>query len=246
MPKLNQILAIEKGKKTQFNDEISKLHHATEKSQLLTGHTRTFVPTEEDGECFPDERQHVQYQAKEVIAQIAERQAALMDVTATKDWANCSARADVVVDGEVFMENVPVTYLLFLINELQDLHTFVSKIVELDPAEQWTLDPNSGLFRSEPIKKTKTKKLQKPIVLYDATEHHPAQTQLITEDVVIGHWTETKFSGALPAPEKKRMLERIRKLQEAVKFAKEQANAMEAPEQKVGRKVLDFVFKEDA
>lgn len=244
MAKLNQILAIEKGKKTALNTEISALHKATQKAQLMTGHHKTFVPKEEDGETFPDDHQHVQHRASEVIEQVTERLTTLMDVTATKDWANCNARADVVVNGDTFLENVPVTYLLFLEKELNDLHTFVSKIVELDAAEQWTLDPNSGLFRSEPVKTHKTKKLQKPIVLYAATPEHPAQTQLITEDVVIGHWTTIKFSGALPRADKKRMLDRIRVLQDAVKFAREQANSMEASEQKTGRKVLDFIFKE--
>ncbi len=243
MPKLNQILAIEKGKKTQLHKEITELHRATQKNQLMTGHHKTFVPKEEGGETFPDDRQHVQHRASEVIEQVTERLTVLMDVTATKDWANCNARADIVIKGEVFLENVPVTYLLFLEKELNDLHTFVSKIVELDPAEQWTLDPNSGLFRSESVKTHKTKKVQRAIVLYDATEHHPAQTQMITDDVVIGHWTTIKFSGALPRPEKKRMLDRIRVLQDAVKFARVQANSMQVDEQSPGRKVLGFIFE---
>lgn len=243
MAKLNQILAIEKGRKTELNAELSMLHKATQKAQLMTGHHRTFVPQDEDGEKFPDDRQHVQHQARDVITQVTDRLTTLMDVVACKDWANTGARADVMVDGAVFLEKVPVTYLLFLDKELKDLNTFVAKIVELDPAEQWTLDPNSGMFRSNPVETHKTKKLQRAIVKYDATEFHPAQTEMITDDVIIGHWTTIKFSGALPRTEKKVMLDRIRVLQDAVKFAKEQANSMEAPEHKVGRKVLDFIFK---
>jgi len=242
MPKLNQILAIEKGKKTTLHQEITDLHKATQKAQLVTGHHKTYQPVADDGESFPDDVQHVQYRTEEVIDQVTERLATLMDVTATKDWANCTARADVIVNGEVFLPNVPVTYMLFLEKELNDLHTFVTKMVELDPGEKWTLDPNSGLFRSGEAKTHKTKKMQRGIVLYDATEHHPAQTQLVTEDVVIGHWTTTKFSGAIPRPRKKALLERIRVLADAVKFAREQANSIEAEEQKIGRKVLDFIF----
>lgn len=244
MTKLNQILAIEKGKKTALHSEITTLHKATQKPQLVNGHHKVFMPKDEDGETFPDDVNRVQYQAKDVIDQIVDRLSALMNVTATKDWANCNARADIVLHGEVFLKQVPVTYMLFLEKELLDLHTFVTKMVELDPGEKWDLDPNSGLYRSEPVKKAKTKKLQKPIVLYDATDKHPAQTQLITEDVVIGHWKETKFSGAIPRPEKKKLLERIRELQDAVKFAREEANSIEAPEQSVGRKVLGFIFQD--
>jgi len=161
MPKLNQILAIEKGKKTTLHQEITDLHKATQKAQLVTGHHKTYQPVADDGESFPDDVQHVQYRTEEVIDQVTERLATLMDVTATKDWANCTARADVIVNGEVFLPNVPVTYMLFLEKELNDLHTFVTKMVELDPGEKWTLDPNSGLFRSGEAKTHKTKKMQR-------------------------------------------------------------------------------------
>ena len=38
------------------------------------------------------------------------------------------------------------------------------------------------------------------------------------------------------------MLDRIRKLQEATKFAREEANNREVNEVKIGNKVFDFVF----
>ena len=81
-------------------------------------------------------------------------------------------------------------------------------------------------------------------MLYDATEHHPAQTQLISEDVVVGTWTTVKQSGAMPAPMKKRVLKRIETLANAVKFAREQANSIEADDQKVGKEVFDYLFDE--
>lgn len=244
MPKLNQILAIEKGKKTQLHKELTELHRATQQPALLTGHTKVFTPTEDGGETFPPDDRKVQMLHQEAIDSACERLSDLLDVTATKDFSNCTARADVKIDDNVFLEKVPVTFLLFLEKELTDLHTFVAKMVELDPAQQWTLDPNSGQYRSESTKTHKTKKLQKPIVLYDATEKHPAQTQLITEDVVIGHWTTTFYSGAIPRPKKRKLLERIEQLQEAVKFAREEANSSDADMKTgLGRKVMEHIFK---
>ena len=242
MPKLNQILAIEKGKKTKLHKEITELHHALQKPALVNGHKKVFTPKEDDGETFPDDDHRVQYRYEDVFEQIAERMAVLMDVVATKDFTNTSARADVMVGGEVFLKAVPVPYLLFLEKELHDLHTFVDKMVELDQGEAWTFDENAGLFRSDPVKQHRTKKLQRPIVKYEATEHHPAQTELITEDVVIGHWTTTKFSGAIPRPRKKALLDRISTLEDAVKYAREQANGIDADEQKVGQRILAYVF----
>jgi len=244
MAKLNQILAIEKGAKTRTYTEVTALHQASQKSDLMTGHHKTYSPKDEDGEKLPPETRKVKYKADDVIEQATKALASLFDVTATKDWANCDAKANVMLDGNVFLENVPVTYLLFLDKQLTDLHTFVSKMVELDPGETWQHDANSGEYRTSPTETAKTKKLQKPIVLYPATPEHAAQTQLITEDVVVGHYSLTKFSGAIPGPRKKALLAKIVKLSEATKFAREQANAMEAEQKDIGSKVLGFIFAE--
>jgi hypothetical protein len=148
----------------------------------------------------------------------------------------------VVVDGRTLIKDAPATYLLFLEKQLADLHTFVAKMAELDPGSDWNVDPGTGLFKTEPTATQRTKKLQRPIVLYDATEHHTAQTQLITEDVIAGQWVTIKYSGAIPAPRKKQLLNRIERLSNAVKFAREQANAVETSDLKVGRGVFDYLF----
>lgn len=242
MAKLNQILAIEKTKKTQLHKQITGLHHALQRPNLVNGYHKTFQPKEDGGETFPDDKQVVQFRYIEGIEQVKAYMAELMDVTATKDFANTHAKADIVVEGETLVRDVPVPYLLFLEKELHDLHTFVEKMAELDPAETWAEDPNSGLYRSEPVKTHRTKKLQRPIVKYEATENHPAQTELITEDVVIGYWTTTKFSGAIPRPRKKELMVRISKLEDAVKFAREQANSIEAERMNVGNVLLNYIF----
>jgi len=243
--KLNQVLAIEKDKKTKLNREISDDYKALQKAQLLNGHVRRFTPSNEEGETFPDERQHVQINYKDVFVSLQERLVDLMDVTATKDYTNCNARADVMMVDQKIIENAPVPYLLFLEKQLQDMYTFFDKMIELDSSELWEFDEESGLRRSGEVKAQRTKKLQKPIVLYQATEHHPAQTQLITEDVVIGTWTTRKYSGAIPKAEKKKLLDRVSALQDAVKFAREQANSVNAEQQAVGRKLMDYIFNSE-
>lgn len=49
-------------------------------------------------------------------------------------------------------------------------------------------------------------KTQRPIVLYDATDNHPAQAQLITEDVLAGLQEKVDISGAIPSTEKNHYL----------------------------------------
>ncbi len=137
---------------------------------------------------------------------------------------------------------MPATYLLFLEKQLQDLHTFIAKMAELDPGSDWSVDPGTGLYKTEATLTQRTRKVQRPITLYEATKEHPAQTQLITEDVIAGSWITIKYSGAMPAPRKKQLLARIEKLSNAVKFAREQANAVEATDKKLGKEVFDFLF----
>lgn len=242
MAKLNQILAIEKGIKTRVYAEFTELHQSTQKPALMNGFHKSYQPRDEDGETYPSESQKVQHNAGEVMERVAKSLTELFDITASKDWANCTAKADVIIDGRTLLSGVPATYLLFLEKQLSDLSTFVAKMAELDPGSDWSVDPSTGLFKTEPTATQRTRKVQRPIVLYDATEHHPAQTQLITEDVVAGSWTTVKYSGAIPAPRKKQLLARIEKLSNAVKFAREQANAAEAAEQKLGKEVFDYLF----
>lgn len=242
MAKLNQILAIEKGIKTRVYAEFTELHQATQKAALMNGFHKSYQPRDEEGETYPPESQKVQHSAADVLERVASALTELFDITATKDWANCSAKADVVVDGRVLLKEVPATYLLFLEKQLSDLHTFIAKMSELDPGSDWSVDPGTGLFKTEPSATQRTKKVQRPIVLYDATEHHPAQTQLITEDVIAGQWVTIKYSGAIPAPRKKQLLGRIDKLANAVKFAREQANGADTTDRKLGREVFDYLF----
>jgi hypothetical protein len=112
---------------------------------------------------------------------------------------------------------------------------------------EFSVRTGSGAPRGErgnrPPRLNRTKKVQKPIVLYDATKEHPAQTQLITEDVVVGYWDTVKHSGALPAPRKKELMSRIEKLSQALKFAREKANAADAETVSVGKPIFDYLLQ---
>lgn len=242
MAKLNQVLAIEKATKGRVASELTEMHHALQKPSMLVGFAKTYQKRAEDGDDYPPERQKVQVVASDMLRRAGRLMMELFDVTATKDFANCQAKADVVIDGRVIVEAAPATFLLFLEKQLTDLNTFVAKIPALDASDEWIHDESANLYKTEAVQTTRTKKVQRPIVLYPATTEHPAQTQLITEDVSVGTWVTVKHSGALPAPQKDALLERIRRLAEAVKFARETANAVDAPKKDVGQRLLDYLL----
>jgi hypothetical protein len=222
--KLNQIIAVEKGIKSRVYGEITDLHKAVQKPDLFNGFAKNYQPKDDEDEGLPSERKRVQYETKDVLRSVERLSTELFDITARKDWTNCEAKADVKVDGKVLVAQAPVSYLLFLEKQLTDMRTFVGCLPVLDEGEAWERDPNSGLFKTDPIQTHRTRKVQKPVVLYPATEQHPAQTQLITEDVIAGFWSQVKHSGAMPKPEKEALADRVEKLLQAVKQAREEAN----------------------
>jgi len=243
--KLNQIIAIEKGVKSRVYGELTEINKSLQKPDIFNGFSKTYQKIGEDDEELPAERKKVQAEVPVVFKRVEKLMGELMKVTARKDWSNTSAKASVRVNGVALLEEVPVTYLLFLEKQLTDLRTMIGNLPVLDDSENWTKDVNSGLYRADETKTHRTKKVQKPIVLFPATAEHPAQTQLITQDVIAGHWTNVKQSGALPRPEKEKLLTRVDQLLQAVKVAREEANnAEEIISPDVGQAIFNFLFAE--
>ena len=245
MGKLNQVIAIEKGVKSRVYGEITELHKIAQKPALFNGFAKTYAKKDDEGEDLPPERQRVQFAVREMLRRVSQTSSELMSVTARKDWTNCEAKGSVEVDGNIIMKDAPVSFLLFLEKQLTDMRTFVDKLPILDEAERWTLDANSGLYTTEAISTHRTKKVQRPIVLYNATPEHPAQTQLITEDIIAGFWQTVKQSGAMPKPAQQALMERIEKLLNAVKVARESANMHdEVAVEDVGAAVFGYLIGE--
>jgi hypothetical protein len=242
MTKLNQIIAIEKGVKSTAEAAFTTAHRDMLKGEPLSGIARTYVPRQEDGVQLPPETKLPQIRAENAINTVVAQLTRLFDVTATKDEANCSAKADVVVDGTTVLRGVSVSTLLFLERKLVDLHTFIAKLPTLDPAERWTYSPDVGAYASAPAETIRSKKVMRNWVKAEATEKHPAQVDVYTEDVPEGTWTTVKYSGALPADRVNELLARVQKLTEAVKQAREEANSIEVTDVGIGSPFFTYLF----
>lgn len=227
MPKLNQVIAVEKEVKSRTYAGVSELHKLNQKPELFNGFQKTYEKLHDDGDDLPSEGKRVQRTAADSVKSLVRLSSELMEVTARKDWTNNVATADVIVGGQTIIRGVPVTHLLFLEKQLNDIHTFIAVLPVLDDSVDWQTNAATGMWVTDSIKTQRTKKTQRPIVLYDATTEHPAQTQLITEDVLAGYWVTQRQSGALAAPDKRRFLENCEALRKAVKQAREQANMVE-------------------
>lgn len=237
-----QIVAIDSGVRATVHRELTNLDKQLDKTPLLNGIIRKYTPAEDGGDPLPDESTLVQVKAEEALAEAQSMLTRLLDVAATKEWGNTQARSDVIVDGEVLIENAPAMYLVFLDKQLQELHQFVSGLPTLDPTETWTLDPKDGLYKTGNVQTARMAKLPKPFVKYHATPEHAAQVDTYFEDKVVGTWTTVRLSGALEPERVAQLIGKVRKFQTAVKYAQQRANMIEVEEKTFGKVVLDYIF----
>ena len=242
MSRLSHVVAVSKGVKATSVSLLAQAHQDAQKHESLKGLSRTYQPRDADEIPKPPESTQVRFTAQQIVDEVQNGLTRLFDVTATQDYGNAVAFADVKVDGVVLVSAAPVSYLLFLEKQLVDLATFIRKLPVLDSAEKWEFDTNSGHFRTAPVMTVSNKKVYRNHEKAPATDRHPAQVDVYTEDVPVGHWSLVKFSGAFPATRVKELTERVTKLQEAVKVAREIANATDVADQRVGETLLGWLF----
>ena len=240
--RLNQVVATVSGKKSQAEKALTEAYHIAQKPDLFSGLTRIYTPKDDGGDGKPAEKKAPQYRVQDLYRKVEGDLVEMFDGVATQDYSNCKARADVVIDGKVVITQAPVTFLLFVEKQLTNLRNFVEKLPVRDGGEDWEYQQETALFVTPVTQGQVTAKVQEALVLYPATDKHPAQTQLITKDVVVGTWSNRKLSGAITKQDQDKMLARVKTFAEAVKVAREEANHIEAEAVRVGGAVLDYIF----
>lgn len=240
--RLNQVIAIEKTRKGELEKLVTGVYHWFQRQGPFDGFTKRYEPDVEDGPTFPPEQAKVQMTVPKLLDELRLAMVNLMDLTASKDATNGIARATLVVDGVTVLEDVPGVTLLFLDKQLNDLRTIISKLPTLDAAIVWRLDTDNDLYRSDEQWAIRQEKRRAPLVLYPATDKHPAQVKEIETTENVGKWYTVKFSGAIPTREKNTLLSRIDALRVSVKVALEEANQAATVEKEIGQRVFEFVL----
>lgn len=240
--KLHQLLPIIQKTKAAATKAKTAVYHIVQKRELFEGLSRSYTPVDDAGYVYPSESKVLQMRATQCVEEFAKANEALFNDCASQDWSNRNAIADLEVDGRSLLRDVPVTYLLFLEKQIADIKTFVSSLPIQDISEEWIYDTSRDCFVSAPKQTTKTKKINKPVVLYEATKEHPAQVQLAAEDVIEGTWTAIKFTGALPQSQVNELMQRVEKLERAIAKAREAANQVEVEQQSVATPIFSYLF----
>ena len=240
MARLNQLLAASKTARKDANDTVTALYHTAQKGQLFNGLQRTYEPLEDGGVQLPPESQLVQQTVGDLTSALRQAMAKLWNTVGAIDMTNTVARADITLGDKVYPD-VPATHLLFLEKQLNDLRTVIEKLPTLDPAAEWRANEHTGLQETVPVKTHRTQKVTTPVVVVPPTDKHPAQVHVKEADVAVGYWTTVKLSGALPATERRKLLDKVTELQKAVKAAREQANMVDVQKLDTGE-ILGWIF----
>lgn len=186
----------------------------------------------------------------EVVTTVAEKLdhywqniAKAIDVTATKDFANTVAQADIIIDGKTIIPNLPAIVLLSLETTLGKLRAVYNAIPTLDPSILWHQDPSSAryIYRADPVKTIKTEKNLEVVTLTKATKEHPETVTTINRDMPVGTYETTRFSGMISPKEKARALKNISILYSAVKQARQRANTHEVKPVHISSAIMDFI-----
>jgi hypothetical protein len=245
--KLHELLAVDGNLKGQADKTRTDLRATfANKRHLFEEKVVTFKPVDETERTVTESQLDLQTTVRKELSWISDILAKSLDVSFQVADANTKAKASIVLeDGTTLAEDVPATALLELEKRAGELQELVASIPTLDPAKGFKPAParGDGIYEAREAVTRRTKKVQRPIVLYQATPEHPAQTQLITEDVVTGQITTQEWSGLLTPAEKADMFERVERLRRAIKKARARANeATVDTTRKVGDSLLKYVF----
>lgn len=241
--KLNQIIALANGKKANCKAAITEIYKTIQKPDLFTGLERKYQPLDEEGEKLPKETKIVQQTVRKNLEEAKENFVDLLDIIATQEYANCEAKADIVVDGAVLAKDVPVSYMLFLEKQVDDMKALISKLPVLTSDVKWNKsEVDADIYLTDVAVTNRTKKVQSPLIMAPATDKHPAQVTMVTEDVFVGTWNKVDLSGAIPSIKRDEMLKKVEKLREALKVAREEANSHVVNSVKIGDTITGFVF----
>ncbi len=247
--KLHELLATRKSRNQQAEKVLHELtdtfqkkeHHFTKKLVSFTPNTET------GGSTTVEEQLDLQTTVPRELKWISDFLVKSLDVCYQVEETNTGARADVVLeDGTPLLKDVPATALLELEKRIKDIRVLVAAIKTLDPAKGFVPDPATAadVYVARDVKRTRTKKINKPLMLHPGTDKIAAQVQMVTEDVPTGEVTTQEWSGLITVADKGNMLERVEIVSRALKAARQRANdtVSNAQTDKVGAALINYVF----
>lgn len=169
-----------------------------------------------------------------------------LDCVLQKEITNQTvAKADLIVNGETILKDVPATFLLGLESKLKQIQKLILAAPTLDPSIDWVADEaaGKGVYKN-PNKEVKLKTQKMPMhkSIAQATSQHKEQIHIYDDLVPVGKFISEKTCGHITPAQKNRYLKKIEVLMIAVSNKRHEANNCEASNQVIGKKLIDFIM----
>jgi hypothetical protein len=248
--KLHELLAVEKTKSSAANKLIEETIGKFKKEQFFTGYIKTLAMLADSPENRATEE--ASKEVRELPTTVQETLAYLFgfwndseDVIYAKNVTNQRAVADLLYNDKVLVKDVPVDELLGLEVRLETLRRMFEHMPTLDASKAWVANDSGRDGEHEATNKevtSKTEKTMTAVVLYDATDKHPAQIERVTADKVVGTFTRTLYSGAATSKQKANIMATVDALLIEAKQARMRANMTEASTDKIGSKITNLLM----
>ena len=170
---------------------------------------------------------------------------ALLDLDYQIEKANQDALGTLTI-GEYTVENVPVGFLLTIENKFKEYRAALEMIPTHAPGLTWVPDTEQS-SRGDIFKASNeqidwlTKKKPVYTTVVAATEHHPAQVKESHDDIRVAKVTTTRWTGTITPARKSDMLARCDAIIQAAKRARQRANDVDIPEERIAQPLLDYI-----
>lgn len=248
MGKLFEILAVEADVENKVKTIMQEAMTTFQKrSEHFVGSIRTlkmFDAERQNEEAGFEERKDIVTTVQKKLDYTWESIIKYYDVIAQKEVGNQSTHADVIINGEVILSNMPATLLLGLESRLKKVREMYLTIPTLAPGTEWVSDESigEGVFRAKyPEIRHRTEKTVEHKIIVQPTKEHPAQVEKWTSSVPVGNFTTDRWCGMISPAKKSQLLDRIDTLIEAVKQARQRANEVQLENVKVGEIIKNFI-----
>lgn len=243
MGKLYELLSVEPSLAGQFNKMILEAQQVFNKRELFEGYTKKL-------EMFDAARQNEEstevkiasYTVDKKLDYLAKFVVDYFDAFAQKEASNQLAKADIVIDDVALVKDVPSYALLGFEDKLLKIRQVLETIPTLAPGIDWVETDEIGIFKDKnQVMRSKTEKSKQFKEIAPPTQQHKAQVEVWDSDVPVGRYIETKMSATLTPARKSQLIGRCDKLIQAVKTARQRANAVEASNLVIGNVFWNYI-----
>ena len=165
-----------------------------------------------------------------------------LDAMMQKELTNQTAKADLILGGEIIARDLPGTFLLSLETYFKRVREVYNDIPVLRPGVKWEPDSaNENVYIAPEATTFRNEKVRVSDIVAPATPQHQAQVDIYHEDKKVARIIKTESSGNLTPLDKSRIIGRLDDLIRAIKQARQRANTAEVVNGQLGGELMAYI-----